>query len=196
MLSEGDDGSPAKCCERRRRRIEMQRLSSVSATGPSPQPGPGPGGSRAWGSSPCASGAKRIHASDGSCCLLPSSSSSGDDVEAPPLPLHPTAVVVAATLVECYGAVSVSGRLREMEDIAKENCLQVGHEDCELSHLSMHWTQHPWWHFGRIWIRSLVANSERQIMHSTTNQATSIPLSSSRSGRSSRPLSSPRCWLA
>ncbi|XP_030444606.2 probable protein phosphatase 2C 75 [Syzygium oleosum] len=78
-----------------------------------------PGGRPRRGSSPRASGAKRIRASDGSCCLLPSSSSasSGDDAEAPPPPPpQPAAVVAATTSVECYGAVSVCGRSREMED--------------------------------------------------------------------------------
>ncbi|KAF8044305.1 hypothetical protein BT93_A2330 [Corymbia citriodora subsp. variegata] len=109
MLTEEDDGSPAKCRERRRRRIEMRRLAALSAAGSLPPSALGPGDRRVEG--PCASGAKRIRASDGSCLPSSSSASSGDDAEAPQ-----PAEVAAATSVEWYGVMSVSGRSREMED--------------------------------------------------------------------------------
>ncbi|KAK3447297.1 hypothetical protein EUGRSUZ_A02858 [Eucalyptus grandis] len=129
MLNEEDDGSPAKCRERRRRRIEMRRLAALSAAGSSPQPGHGSGDGRVEG--PRASGAKRIRASDGSCIPSSSSTSSGDDAEAPvAAPQQQPDVVAAATSVEWYGVMSVSGRSREMEDAI---CVRTGLCRPELS---------------------------------------------------------------
>ncbi|XP_030532919.1 probable protein phosphatase 2C 75 isoform X2 [Rhodamnia argentea] len=119
MLSEEDDGSPAKCRERRRRRIDMRRLAALSTAGWLPQSALGPGGGRV--ESPCVSEAKRIRTSDRSCLPSSSSASSGDDAEALVAPTQPQpqpqpAVVAEATSVEWYGVMSVSGRSREMED--------------------------------------------------------------------------------
>lgn len=47
-------------------------------------------------------------------------------------------------------------------------CLQVGHEECEFSHLSMHRTWKPWWHVGSTLTFSPVAKSERQMTHSVS----------------------------
>lgn len=88
----------------------MRRLAALSAAGSSLQSAHGPGDGRA--ESPRASEAKRIRAWDGSCLPSSSSASSSDDAEA----AQPAVVAAAATSVEWYGAMSVSGRSREMED--------------------------------------------------------------------------------
>lgn len=117
MLSE-EDGSPAKCRERRRRRIEMRRLATLTTAGSLPQSVLGPRDGRV--ESPCVSEAKRIRTSDRSCLPASSSASSGDDTEAvvapPPSTQLQPALVAVATSVGWYGVTSVSGRSREMED--------------------------------------------------------------------------------
>lgn len=53
--------------------------------------------------------------------------------------------------------------------VSMRQCLQVGQEECELSHLSMHRTWKPWWHLGRTLTRSPGAKSDRQMAHSVSN---------------------------
>ncbi|KAG5575240.1 hypothetical protein H5410_055374 [Solanum commersonii] len=45
-------------------------------------------------------------------------------------------------------------------------CLQVGQEECELSHLSIHRTWNPWLHLGKTLTLSPATNSDKQMTHS------------------------------
>ncbi|KAA8533805.1 hypothetical protein F0562_031322 [Nyssa sinensis] len=107
MLSEGDDDSPAKCRERRRRRIEMRRLAVVSASSSSPGT---PNGTE---SSDYVPELKRIRSAEAIDPLLSSSASSGEDAEVMSSPLNLTSVTDAKPV---FGTMSVAGRCREMED--------------------------------------------------------------------------------
>ncbi|KAD4586325.1 hypothetical protein R6Q59_035345 [Mikania micrantha] len=50
--------------------------------------------------------------------------------------------------------------------VSMSECRQVGHEECDLNHLSTHWTWKPWLHFGSIFTFSSEMNSLKQIVHS------------------------------
>lgn len=52
---------------------------------------------------------------------------------------------------------------------------QVGQEECEMSHVSMHPTWNPWWHWGRTRTFSPSSNSPRQIGHSVAAVAAGMP---------------------
>jgi hypothetical protein len=49
--------------------------------------------------------------------------------------------------------------------VSIRQCLHVGQDEWELSHLSMHLTWNPWLHLGRSRTCSPGVNSERQITH-------------------------------
>ncbi|KAF8404417.1 hypothetical protein HHK36_009302 [Tetracentron sinense] len=53
--------------------------------------------------------------------------------------------------------------------------LQVGHDECDISHLSMHRTWNPWLHLGKILIRLPGQNSERHMTHSVSKPGNSNP---------------------
>lgn len=110
MLSDDDDDSPAKCRERRRRRIEMRRLAAISAVG-SPPPPP----SLSWGENPnpteSSAEVKRIRTAEKRDLPAPSSSSSGEDLEA-----SSAQKIEAPASEPVFGTMSVSGRSRDMED--------------------------------------------------------------------------------
>eukprot|EP01018_Ginkgo_biloba_P028858 Gb_14776 [translate_table: standard] len=46
---------------------------------------------------------------------------------------------------------------------SRRQCLQVGHEECERSHVSMHWIWKRWLHLGSTLIFSPSANSVKQM---------------------------------
>ncbi|KAH0711750.1 hypothetical protein KY289_007709 [Solanum tuberosum] len=48
-------------------------------------------------------------------------------------------------------------------------CLQVGQEECELSHLSIHRTWNPWLHLGKTLTFSPATNSDKQMTHSESS---------------------------
>ncbi|KAH0914140.1 hypothetical protein HID58_028586 [Brassica napus] len=52
--------------------------------------------------------------------------------------------------------------------VSTRQCLHVGHDECELSHLSIHRTWNPWWHVGSSFTRSSDTNSERHMTHSVS----------------------------
>lgn len=56
---------------------------------------------------------------------------------------------------------------------SSNDCRQVGHEECESSHVSIHFTWKLWWHFGRTRTSSPSPNSPRQIGQSVTGMLTS-----------------------
>ncbi|KAG8652831.1 probable protein phosphatase 2C 75 isoform X3 [Manihot esculenta] len=108
MLSDENEDSPAKCRERRRRRIEMRRLASVPGAGTPP-----PESESHAESSSCFANGKRIRKSEtgdfpGASSLV----SSGDDVETEAVQPPSGFPLVEPT----FGTMSVAGRLREMED--------------------------------------------------------------------------------
>ncbi|OWM79483.1 hypothetical protein CDL15_Pgr022895 [Punica granatum] len=113
MLNQDNDDSPEKCRQRRRRRIQMRRLSSLSTAGShlaasaislkeAADPAPEPVELTREG--------KRPRSSEGAVQGLPNSSpsSSGDDAN------HPADQRRHREPV--YGMMSVTGRSREMED--------------------------------------------------------------------------------
>ncbi|KAF5751811.1 hypothetical protein HS088_TW02G00829 [Tripterygium wilfordii] len=54
-------------------------------------------------------------------------------------------------------------------DVLSRFCLHIGHEECELSHLSMHCTWNLWLHCGKRRTGSPAANSDRHITHSVSD---------------------------
>ncbi|KAF1887805.1 hypothetical protein Lal_00023813 [Lupinus albus] len=52
--------------------------------------------------------------------------------------------------------------------VSMRNCLHLGQDECELSHLSMQGTWKTWLHFGKSRTLSSLANSERHITHSVS----------------------------
>lgn len=107
-MQEEDDDSPAKCRERRRRRIERRRLGPPTAAGPSSSASP-------------ASGENPVDVSEGKRIRPegapdPTSSSSGDEVEAFPGSPSVGGMATRADVTPVYGMMSVAGRSRDMED--------------------------------------------------------------------------------
>lgn len=113
MPSEDDEDLPAKCRERRRRRIEMRRLAAVQSANPSP--------STSHHRKENQTEKKRFRKTDGDGTPeISSSSSSGEDVKtAPPSLPQPL-----------FGMMSVSGRSREMEDAVLVTTCLLGPENC------------------------------------------------------------------
>ncbi|KAA0033587.1 putative protein phosphatase 2C 75 isoform X1 [Cucumis melo var. makuwa] len=119
MPSGDDEDSPAKCRERRRRRIEMRRLATVSSANPSP--------STAHHRKENQTGTsgfekKRGQKTDGDGNPeISSSSSSGEDVK--------TVKASPSVPQPVFGMMSVSGRSREMEDAVSVSTFVVGSEN-------------------------------------------------------------------
>lgn len=112
MLSDEDE-SPDKCRERRRRRIEMRRLAAVSAAGSlPPMPNQSSGQNHAHILPESSGDTKRIRTAEKSDLPSASSPSSGDDVEAS----SSSKSHEGRAREPVFGTMSVSGRLREMED--------------------------------------------------------------------------------
>lgn len=112
MLSDEDE-SPDKCRERRRRRIEMRRLAAVSAAGSlPPMPNQSSGQNHAHTLPESSGDTKRIRTAEKSDLPSASSPSSGDDVEAS----SSSKSHEGRAREPVFGTMSVSGRLREMED--------------------------------------------------------------------------------
>lgn len=73
------------------------------------------------------------------------------------------------TVLSCSGGAGCSDELPTIFwHVSIRLCLHFGHEECELSHLSMHRTWNPWLHLGRRRTRSPGANSDRHITHSAS----------------------------
>ncbi|KAL4025240.1 hypothetical protein IC575_013620 [Cucumis melo] len=119
MPSGDDEDSPAKCRERRRRRIEMRRLATVSSANPSP--------STAHHRKENQTGTsgfekKRGQKTEGDGNPeISSSSSSGEDVK--------TVKASPSVPQPVFGMMSVSGRSREMEDAVSVSTFVVGSEN-------------------------------------------------------------------
>lgn len=112
MLNKDDDDSPEKCRERRRRRIQMRRLSSLS-TGSPMEPTANSFREGADPADDATREGKRFLSSEGVVRLTFSSSSpSGDEADA----LLPAASAERREGEVVYGTMSVTGRSREMED--------------------------------------------------------------------------------
>ncbi|KAI8564684.1 hypothetical protein RHMOL_Rhmol03G0200600 [Rhododendron molle] len=107
-MQEEDDDSPAKCRERRRRRIERRRLGPTTAAGPSSSASP------ASGENPADVSDGKIIRTEGAAD--PTSSSSGDEVEAFPGSPSVGGMATRADVTPVYGMMSVAGRSRDMED--------------------------------------------------------------------------------
>lgn len=119
MPSGDDEDTPAKCRERRRRRIEMRRLATVSSANPSP--------STAHHQKENQTGTsgfekKRGQKTDGDGNPeISSSSSSGEDVK--------TVRASPSVPQPVFGMMSVSGRSREMEDAVCVSTCVLGSEN-------------------------------------------------------------------
>lgn len=109
MLDDENNDSPEKCRERRRRRIRMTKLAETSP------PGSGQPASRSGNDNQTES--KRIGTVSETSAIpqaaISTTASSGENVE----PVDPEATLREGDSAEpVYGAMSVSGRAREMED--------------------------------------------------------------------------------
>ncbi|XP_044505921.1 probable protein phosphatase 2C 75 isoform X3 [Mangifera indica] len=109
MLDDENNDSPEKCRERRHRRIRMRKLAETSP------PGSGLPASRSGNDNQTES--KRISTVSETSAIPPAAisttASSGENVE----PVDPEATLREGDSAEpVYGAMSVSGRAREMED--------------------------------------------------------------------------------
>jgi protein phosphatase 2C len=110
MLSDDEDDSPAKCRERRRRRIEMRRLAAISgASSPLPPLIQSRGDNTDLTES--LAEVKRIRTAEKSDLPASSSSSSGEDVDA-----SSAQQIEGPAREPVFGTMSVSGRSRGMED--------------------------------------------------------------------------------
>ncbi|XP_022967975.1 probable protein phosphatase 2C 75 isoform X2 [Cucurbita maxima] len=121
MPSDDYIGSPAKCRERRRRRIEMRRLAAVLSAKPSPSPSTSHHHRKENQTESSGFEKKRVRKTDGGDTPeVLTSSSSGEDVNA----------VVASSSVPqpVFGMMSVSGRSREMEDAVSVSTCLIGPE--------------------------------------------------------------------
>ncbi|XP_023541493.1 probable protein phosphatase 2C 75 isoform X4 [Cucurbita pepo subsp. pepo] len=121
MPSDDDIDSPAKCRERRRRRIEMRRLAAVPSAKPSPSPSTSQHHRKENQTESSGLEKKRVRKTDGGDTPeVLTSSSSGEDVNA----------VVASSSVPqpVFGMMSVSGRSREMEDAVSVSTCLIGPE--------------------------------------------------------------------
>ncbi|XP_012090362.1 probable protein phosphatase 2C 75 isoform X2 [Jatropha curcas] len=114
MLRDKDHDSPAKCRERRRRRIEMRRLASIPASGtPPPSSENHVESSSSSSTSSCVANGKRIRTSEMvDLGGLNSSVSHGDEVE------EQAVETPSGPPMDCpaFGTMAVAGRSREMED--------------------------------------------------------------------------------
>ncbi|KAJ0098403.1 hypothetical protein Patl1_20009 [Pistacia atlantica] len=109
MLNDENDDSPAKCRERRRRRIRMRRLAGTFP------PGSGQPSSHSGNENQTESKRMRTMSemSDIPPAATSTSASSGQNME----PVGPEAALSETDSAEpVYGTISVSGRAREMED--------------------------------------------------------------------------------
>ncbi|XP_022737544.1 probable protein phosphatase 2C 75 isoform X2 [Durio zibethinus] len=112
MLSDDDVDMPAKCRQRRRRRIQMRRLAVVSASSTGPLPSLGQREDPEE-SSDCVPEGKRLRMVEAGDLLATNSTCtiSGEEVE--PTTGEPK---TALTNGPVFGTMSISGRSREMED--------------------------------------------------------------------------------
>lgn len=101
MLNKGDDDSPAKCRERRRRRMKMRRLTGSAG-----------GHAVREDDEDFSEERKRFRAAE-AMHTASSSTSSGEDAEAPVRELAPASESVHEPV---FGTMSVSGSSRVMED--------------------------------------------------------------------------------
>ncbi|XP_057952072.1 probable protein phosphatase 2C 75 isoform X2 [Malania oleifera] len=113
MKKDENDDSPAKCRDRRRRRIEMRRLAAVAGDASLPPSNHSRVDNNHLQTSDCVPEAKRVRSAEmKDFPTPPSSASSSDAAEAAP----PEATAPATLAEPVFGTMSLSGRSREMED--------------------------------------------------------------------------------